>query len=130
LELEKRARSHARSAREEKPPKEIQSPEVQDNCYARLLREAEPSGSSPHALKDSLYEGGPIGKGLLDAIYPQIAQEIIHITFPIKSSVHGVGLAAQRQRRVKSYVFGSDKVLLGDGGCQKIAEKALEVPAA
>jgi hypothetical protein len=56
LELEKRAKSHARNASEEKPPKEIQSTEVQDNCYARLSREVEPSSSSPQALKNSLYE--------------------------------------------------------------------------
>jgi hypothetical protein len=56
LELEKRAQSHARNGGEEQPLKEIQSTEVQDNCYARLLREVEPCGSSPQAQKNSLYE--------------------------------------------------------------------------
>lgn len=35
------------STLKEEPPKDIQSTEVQDNCYARLLREVEPSGSFP-----------------------------------------------------------------------------------
>jgi hypothetical protein len=56
LESGKRAQSPARYDGEEEPPKEIQSTEVQDNCYARLPREEEPSGSFPQALKNSLYE--------------------------------------------------------------------------
>jgi len=55
LELEKRAQSPARNTGEEKPPKQIQSTEVQDNCDGRLPGQVEPSGSSQHALKNYVY---------------------------------------------------------------------------
>jgi len=56
LELEKHAQSHARRAGEEQPPKDIQSTEVQDNCYAHLLGEVEPCGAFPQVLNNYLYE--------------------------------------------------------------------------
>jgi hypothetical protein len=42
LELARRAQSHTQNVTEEQPAKEIQSPEVEDNCIAHLLREVEP----------------------------------------------------------------------------------------
>jgi hypothetical protein len=49
VELEQPAQSDKRRAGEEQPPKDIQSTEVQDNCYAHLAGEEEPYGPVPYA---------------------------------------------------------------------------------
>jgi len=56
LELEKHAQPDARRAGEEQPPKDIQSMEVQDNCYARLAGEEEAYSHFPKARYNHLYE--------------------------------------------------------------------------